>query len=438
MTAVEDLTELATRAVQAESVARSVRWHDRGAVAKTAGTLSARLADERAALDRPGFTAVSASPGWAEQVRTVADFALVTGLTGSPAAPSVGTTATGTDNLEHDDLLAIAVQAEADAAAAVTAARISLTTAHLAVLQARLAAIDAGDDEATAAAVRGYAVLARGNPVVRHSHALGTGIKDELRQIVFGRPRSVAVRLGISLAFGLSYLAFLRIFQWDTTREQLPYLALLALSGVIGSVVCTNSLSFDAARVRAALAGGTRLWHVLIVKNIAMLIIVGAAGIGMSVLLAWRAGDAAALLKACGQLLTMIFLWLGVGNVLSVVSPLRAEPLSARFKDGTWKPFLISFATSYIVGLLVNLMLYWRVWAKQSLIEQLGGPTVPVLLLVASATVSWLLLTILAVLLADQPRLRRVLLREMVVYRKDPAPEVDQPAEHPIGRGSTA
>src|SRR6478609_3080561 len=415
MTAVEDLTELATRAVQAEHTARSVKWHDREAVAKSAGTLADRLREERAALARPGLTAVAATSRWSVHLQEVADFATAPDdgrpnpavPDGPPVDPA------GTANLDSTDLLADAIQAEADAAAAVTAARIALGTAHLAVLRARLAAIDAGDNETTAAAIRGYAVLARGNPVVRHSQALGTGLRDELRQIVLGKPRSVAVRLGISLAFGLGYLAFLRIFQWDTTREQLPYLALFALSGVIGSVVCTNSLSFDAARVRAALAGGTRLWHVLITKNIAMLIIVGAAGVLMSILLAWRAGDGRALLKACGQLFTMILLWLGVGNVMSVVTPLRAEPLSARLKDGTWKPFLISFATSYIIGLLVNLMLYWRVWAKQTLIEQLGGPLVPVLLLVASATVTWLLLTMLAVLLADQPRLRRVLQREM-------------------------
>ncbi len=52
---------------------------------------------------------------------------------------------------------------------------------------------------------------------------------------------------------GLAYLAFIRLFQWDAKEDRLPYLALYALSGVVGSVVCTNALSFDAGRVRAAL-----------------------------------------------------------------------------------------------------------------------------------------------------------------------------------------
>jgi hypothetical protein len=54
------------------------------------------------------------------------------------------------------------------------------------------------------------------------------------------------------------------------------------------------------------------------------------------------------------ELVTMVFIWLGVGNVLSVIYPLRHEPMAARVKDGTWKPFLFSFVLSYGVGLTVN------------------------------------------------------------------------------------
>jgi hypothetical protein len=62
-------------------------------------------------------------------------------------------------------------------------------------------------------------------------------------------------------------------------------------------------------------------------------------------------------------------------------------------------------------------MLTWRVWAKQSMIEDLGGPWVPTLMLIASALSAYLLLTVLAVGLADQPRVRRALLREMIDYK---------------------
>jgi hypothetical protein len=42
---------------------------------------------------------------------------------------------------------------------------------------------------------------------------------------------------------------------------------------------------------------------------------------------------------------------------------------------------------------------------------------VPTLMLIASALSAYLLLTVLAVGLADQPRVRRALLREMIDYK---------------------
>ncbi|WP_349268873.1 hypothetical protein [Mycolicibacterium parafortuitum] len=119
------------------------------------------------------------------------------------------------------------------------------------------------------------------------------------------------------------------------------------------------------------------------------------------------------------QLVTMVFIWLGVGNVLSVVYPLRHEPVSARWHDGTWRPFLLSFAISYGVGLTVNLMIYWRLWAKYKASTELtGGAWAAFTMVFASALLSWILLTVFAVACSRDPRVRRVLSREMVVYRK--------------------
>lgn len=163
------------------------------------------------------------------------------------------------------------------------------------------------------------------------------------------------------------------------------------------------------------------------------MLLVGAVGLLLSVLVGWRAGDVTTLIKSVALLVTMMFLWLGVGNVLSVVSPLRDEPLGARRHDGTLVRFGLAFATSYVLGFGVNLMLYWRIWAKQTLIEQIGGIWLPVLLLVASAVAMWVLLTVLAVALTGQPRVRRELIREMVDH---PAPKATSPADGaPVASG---
>ena len=115
----------------------------------------------------------------------------------------------------------------------------------------------------------------------------------------------------------------------------------------------------------------------------------------------------------------MVFIWLGVGNVLSVIYPLRHEPMVARLKDGTWKPFLFSFVLSYGVGLTVNLMIYWRLWARQTANAQIaGGAWVAFLMVLASAILSWMLLTVFAVACSQQPAIRRKLSREMIAYRQ--------------------
>jgi len=410
--AIDGLTEIATWAAGADGVVRSAAWQDQQAIGKAIERTGRRLARDREAFDRQSLDAVDPSDPW----RFRLDEMLVPDRDALAPAPGGG------------DPVLVAAQAEADADAAVAVARLALIEAQRAVLVARAASLRAGDSAAVAAAVRGLRRLPSGNATLTHGKELGAGVGREMGVVLRAKPRPILVKLGISLGLGLAYLGFIRLFQWDDKSDLLPFLALYALSGVIGGVVCTNALSWDAVRVREALTGGRRLWHIMLSKNLTMFLLVGLVGVVLSVLLAWRA-DAfgSTLAKAFGQLVTMMLLWLGVGNVLSVVAPLRVEPIKARLKDGTIKQFLLSFVVSYVLGLGVNLMLTWRVWAKESMIRELGGVAVPVLMLVLSGLLLYLLLTVLAVNLADQPRFRRALMRELVDYRvTSAAAEVDR------------
>jgi len=400
MAAVDGLAEVAGAAATAEATARSVVWQDASAVDAASARVSKSLCRDRESLGRPNISAVDASPSWQHRLAEMVD-------------PS-------RDQLAQDPTanpVDAAARAEADADAAVAVARLALIEAHRAVLSARSLALRAGESVHVAAGVRGYRPLPPGHLITTHGRALTDDVGTEFHHVLARRPRSILIKLAISLGLGLAYLGFIRLSQWESYSELMPYLAIYAVSGVIGGVVCTNALSWDARRVRTELTSGTRLWHLLLSKNITMFLLVGAVGLVLSIALAWWAGQWSSLFKALGQLVTMMLIWLGVGNVLSVLSPLRVEPLKERRKDGTLRPFLLSFATSYIIGLGVNLMLTWRVWAKQSMIAELGGITLPVLMLVFSALVLYLLLTVLAVSLADLPRIRRVLLREMVDYK---------------------
>ena len=240
-----------------------------------------------------------------------------------------------------------AAQAELDAVAAVGVARMALTDAALAVLQARLARIQAGEDQPDSAAIDGHAPLHGHNAVSRHGPALAHGVTGEIKYVLTRKPRNTVRSLGIALGLGLLYLGYLRVFKWDQNQQWLPYLGLWVISFVMGGAVCINAMSFDAMRVRAALDTGARLWHLLVIKNLALLCIVAPLGFLLSALLAWRAGDLGAFFKACALVVCFILLWLGVGNVLSVWLPTRDEPIRQRRQSGSLKQFLVAFAASY-------------------------------------------------------------------------------------------
>lgn len=397
MSAVEDLTELVERAGTAERAALASQWKDRADVDALRRRVRVAI-DEQHELER---LAPRPAPS-ARRAQLLSAF-----LEQTPEGERTV--------VDHAD----AARAETDAAAAVTVARLALLDAHLAVLDARLARIDAGDTEPGAAAVDGHVPLPGRNAVARHGPALAHGLRGEIAYMLARKPRSIIKSLAVGLALGLLYLGFIRVFQWDRAQAWLPYLGLWAISVVMGGAVCLNAMSFDAMRVRAALDSGARLWHLLVTKNVALICLVAPVGFLLSGLLAWRAGNLDAFFKACALMISFILLWLGVGNVLSVVVPIRDEPIWRRRKDGTLKQFALVFAVSYAIGYLVNIMLLWRVFAAKEWADRLGSAVLPAIFVILSSASMWLLLTIVAIALSQQPKIRRALLKELADHQSN-------------------
>ena len=405
MAAIDDLSELVERAAAAERSALAAKWHDRDAVGTAVRRLRTAAQEQRDAirLDHRGTERLS--PRWAELRQNYLDLG---------AQPEVATA--DPDGRPAPVTHEAAAQAEADAIAAVGVARVALTDAALAVLQARLARIDAGEDAADAAAIDGHVPLAGRNPVSRHGPALAGGLLGEIKYIVNRKPRSTMKSLAIALALGLLYLGWIRAFDWDKDKQWLPVLGLFVLSVVMGGSVCINALSFDAMRVRAALDTGQRLWHLLVIKNLALLCLVAPIGFLLSALIAIFSGDWSRFVNALVLTVCFILLWLGVGNIVSIGVPSRDEPLLKRKQSGSLKQFLIAFAVSYAIGYLVNIMLVWRAFAARDMAVKLGEQWLPLIFLVVSCVSMWILLTVFAVALSQQPRVRRLLQREIADY----------------------
>lgn len=378
--AVDELRSLVEVLRRADAAAAAAQWADTGTLAAVVAEAQAQLRTSRGAVGGD-IAATGASAAWRARA---AEHARAAELTRAASAP------------EH---------ADADAVVAVGVARAAVAEAVLAVWQAvRVAGV--ADVEPS----RRHAPAAV--PTVLRGLARGTGA--ELRAVWTQKPRSVLLRLVITLAVSLSLVAFYHLTGL-TRYDDAGRLSLYLFSAVVGSVVCTNALCFDARRVRGRLADGERLWRVLVAKNLALVAMVTVAALPVIGFL--TVADGGNPVTLIDQLITMVFVWLGVGNVLSVVYPLRHEPVSARLHDGTWKPYLFSFALSYGVGLTVNLMIYWRLWAKQAASEQItGGMWAAFALVFVSSVLMWVLLTVFAVACAREPRLRRVLSREMISY----------------------
>lgn len=237
----------------------------------------------------------------------------------------------------------------------------------------------------------------------------------ELRHVLMDRPRSLLIRLAITLAMAMGLVVGYQIAGWADYDART--LTIYLFSAVVGSVVCTNALCFDAPRVRTALIEHVPVWRILVVKNISIALLVVVAAMPVIVLLR-RGAESVNAAVISDQLIAMLFIWLGVANVLSVVSPLRREPVTDRLYDGTWKPYLWSFVVSYGVGLTVNVMIYWRLWARQAAADQVtGGGVSAYLLVLVSSMLAWLMLTVVAVSLARRPIIRRILSRELSAAR---------------------
>ena len=420
MAAVDDLSELVERAAAAEKSALASKWKEESDVQGLIRRMRKAAEEQRQAVSLDTDLR-RLSPRWAALRQNYLD------LGAQPALP--GQEPSAQDRPDHegedspDDRTAqrlshqAAAQAEQDAMAAVGIARIALTDAALAVLQSRLARIQAGEDQPESATVDGHVPLHGRNPVSRHGPALAQGVTGEIKYVLTRKPRTTVRSLGIAVGLGLLYLGYLRVFKWDQNQQWLPYLGLWVISFVMGGAVCINAMSFDAMRVRAALDTGARLWHLLVIKNLALLCIVAPIGFLLSALLAWRAGDLGAFFKACALVLCFILLWLGVGNVLSIWLPTRDEPIRKRRESGSLKQFLIAVAASFVIGYLVNFMLVWRVLAARALTERMGQAFIPGLLIVLSCIAMWVLLTVFAVALAQQPKVRRTLQKEIADYQ---------------------
>jgi hypothetical protein len=103
-------------------------------------------------------------------------------------------------------------------------------------------------------------------------------------------------------------------------------------SWILADVTTTNQLGADHYRVLKALSDGVPFWRVLLIKNLALLAIVGLPTLVTAMALTLWFQSPASLGVTIPTVAVPIVSWLGVGNLVSTLHPVSVEPLIRRWR----------------------------------------------------------------------------------------------------------
>lgn len=104
-------------------------------------------------------------------------------------------------------------------------------------------------------------------------------------------------------------------------------------SWVLADVTTTNFLGADHYRILRALSAGVPFGRVLLIKNLALLAIVGLPTLAAATVLTLWLETPARLGITIPTVAVPIVSWLGVGNLISVLHPVSVEPLVRRWRQ---------------------------------------------------------------------------------------------------------
>jgi hypothetical protein len=103
-------------------------------------------------------------------------------------------------------------------------------------------------------------------------------------------------------------------------------------SWVLADVTTTNMLGADHYRVLKALSDGVPFWRILLIKNLALIVIVGLPTLAAAITLTLSLETPGRLAVTIPTVAVPIVSWLGVGNLISVLHPVSVEPLIRRWR----------------------------------------------------------------------------------------------------------
>jgi hypothetical protein len=149
----------------------------------------------------------------------------------------------------------------------------------------------------------------------------------------FTRPRTWLLGVVANLILAAGWLLVQPLTPVGREQDWVILVGTYFSSFILADVTTTNLLGADYLRVRSALADGTPMWRILVVKNLALIAIVGIPTLVSAIVLTLWLETPARLAATIPDVAVPILSWLGVGNVISVVHPVAALPLIRRWRQ---------------------------------------------------------------------------------------------------------
>ncbi len=149
----------------------------------------------------------------------------------------------------------------------------------------------------------------------------------------FTPPRTWLTGVLANIVFAVTWLL---VQPLTTGRHHSDWVILIGTyfsSWVLADVTTTDLLGADHYRVRQALCDGVPFWRVLLIKNLALLAIVGLPTLAAAMALTLWLETPARLGVTVPTVAVPIVSWLGVGNLISVLHPVSVEPLIRRWRQ---------------------------------------------------------------------------------------------------------
>jgi hypothetical protein len=161
--------------------------------------------------------------------------------------------------------------------------------------------------------------------------ALPSAVAAEVRW-AFTPPRSWLSRVAANLVLAMAWL-LVQPLHLPRHHDWVILIGTYFSSFILADVTTTNLLGTDYIRVRKALHDGVPLWRVLLVKNLALVVIVGLPTLAAATAVTLWLETPARLVVTIPNVAVPIVSWLGVGNLVSVLFPVGDEALIHRWEQ---------------------------------------------------------------------------------------------------------